>query len=485
MATFALFSWPIISLAFFGMLGQARGLIWSVAVGYLILPEAYGFDVPALPPYDKYIAIAVAALLGVFMTRSKNADQSDVVSVEPAFQRIQMGLLVLIVLVSPVMTMLTNPEALIDGPNVRPGLTYRDVISRAVYMLSFFTPLFLAWRVLVRPEHHRELLIAIVGLSVAYTFPVLFEWRMSPQLNIWIYGYFQHDWGQHLRGGGFRPIVFLQHGLVVGFLLMTATLSAFALSRDSALPRGVFILLGCWMLLVLFMSRNFGSTFLALSFAPLVLSLGRKMQVRVAMIIAVVFLSYPLMKYFHLSPEDPLFSLFDRLSPQRAASLGFRLRNEEALLARAMEKPLFGWGGWARSHIFNQWGRDMTIIDGTWIAVLGQRGWLGFFSYFGFIVMPIFFLGRAMRRKPLSPAIAGMTLITGVNLVDLIPNSTMSPLGLMMLGSMAAFVQFDLKRQGDEVPGDAEEPARRRNRYTRFASENGASSEAFSRYRRS
>ena len=46
---------------------------------------------------------------------------------------------------------------------------------------------------------------------------MLVEVRLSPQINTWIYGFFQHDFIQMMRYGGFRPIVFLPHGLWVAF----------------------------------------------------------------------------------------------------------------------------------------------------------------------------------------------------------------------------------------------------------------------------
>ena len=59
--------------------------------------------------------------------------------------------------------------------------------------------------------------------------PALFEVRFSPQLNIWIYGFFQHDFQQMIRGGSFRPIVFLPHGLWVALFFLSTLVAAAAL----------------------------------------------------------------------------------------------------------------------------------------------------------------------------------------------------------------------------------------------------------------
>ncbi|MBV5327317.1 MAG: hypothetical protein JZU65_06720, partial [Chlorobium sp.] len=75
---------------------------------------------------------------------------------------------------------------------------------------------FLAGRIYFKDEStikdlHRGIIIG----GLIYMVLCLYEIRMSPQLNNMLYGFFPHSWVQHLRYGGFRPIVFMQHGLMV------------------------------------------------------------------------------------------------------------------------------------------------------------------------------------------------------------------------------------------------------------------------------
>ena len=51
----------------------------------------------------------------------------------------------------------------------------------------------------------------------------------------------------------------------------------------------------------------------------------------------------------------------------RAGSLEFRLDNEDMLIARAMQRPLFGWGGWGRARVHDEDGKDISVTDGLWI----------------------------------------------------------------------------------------------------------------------
>jgi hypothetical protein len=52
----------------------------------------------------------------------------------------------------------------------------------------------------------------------------LFEMQMSPRLHSIVYGYHQHSFGQHIRGDGYRPKVFMQHGLATALWMATASL---------------------------------------------------------------------------------------------------------------------------------------------------------------------------------------------------------------------------------------------------------------------
>ncbi|MDC7223945.1 MAG: hypothetical protein PQJ60_09405, partial [Spirochaetales bacterium] len=47
---------------------------------------------------------------------------------------------------------------------------------------------------------------------------------MSPQLSRWIYGFHGHAFIQHIRGNGYRPMVFMQHGLMVSLWMASGTL---------------------------------------------------------------------------------------------------------------------------------------------------------------------------------------------------------------------------------------------------------------------
>jgi hypothetical protein len=128
------------------------------------------------------------------------------------------------------------------------------------------------------------------------------------------------------------------------------------------------------------------------------------------------------------------------VSAQRAGSFQFRVENEDRLLNKANQKPLFGWGTWGRNRVFDQEsGADLTITDGEWILRFGMYGWVGYLALFGLFAASAFSALTSVRGPITSSsiALAGLTLILAVNLVDLIPNANLLPLTYLLAGSIA------------------------------------------------
>lgn len=470
MAAFALIVWPFLAMAFFAALGPKRGLIWSVLIGYLFLPERFTFDLPGLPPYGKTSAISIGVLFGLAVSVLRGEAATGA---HPAPQagtvRLVTWSLIALMLLSPLVTMVTNREALVYGPTVVPGLGIRDAISMIWDSVVVLIPILAARYYLRDEEMHREVLRAIVVGGLVYSLLALFEMRMSPQLHQWVYGYFQHSWNQHVRGGHYRPIIFLTHGLAVGFLFFMAVMAATALLRRSGddPPRLEYLLAGSWLFLVLVLSRNLGATTLAVLLVPLLLMGSRKLQIWVARVVVLLFLSMPVLRQADLLPLDAVVAFAGKVSEARAQSLAYRFENEADFLARANEKPLAGWGIWARWRIWSEGGYDVSTSDGAWVSQLGERGWLGYAGFFGLLSVPLLFMGGALKRRPVSMATIGMVAISAGNMLYMIPNSGFSALDGMLVGGLIGFILSEPAR----AEAGTSEPAEERGktpRYTRF-----------------
>jgi hypothetical protein len=438
LAYLMLLAWPVIALALYQRLSPARALIWAILGAYMLLPPLAKFDLPAVPDFDKFsIANLCALIFTLFVLRAR-------VEVLPQ-NWIGRGLVVLFVL-TPFATSITNPDPIPIVSGDVPALRMYDSVAYISSQLIALIPFFLARRFLGTPEGMRLLVVAMVTAGLVYSVPMVLESRLSPQINVWVYGFFQHDFSQSMRGGGFRPMVFMPHGLWVAFFALMAAVSALVVLRQStADDRHWRLLVWLYLMAVLVLCRSAGPLVYALGLTPLILIAPRRIQILVAAALAVLVITYPLLRGAHLIPVYDIVDLAARINPERADSLRFRTDNEEALLARALEKPWFGWGGYGRNLILDPLdGRILTIPDGGWIIVLGAYGWSGYIAQFGLLVLPLILLGREAilgRSAVFSPWGAGIALIYAANLVDLLPNNTLIPMTWLMAGALLGWAE--------------------------------------------
>lgn len=442
-AMLMLMIWPLACIVLLRRLPLERGLVWCILGGYLLLPPRANFDLPLIPPMDKDSIPSLSAFLIVtFMLHKK----------VPLMPQTPVGrILVSIFMLGTIPTVLTNGAPAVYSDNhgnefVLAGLSLRDLLSVVVAQGITILPFLMGRALLASETGLRELLRAIMIGGLLYTIPALIEVRLSPQINVWVYGFFQHSFEQMMRDGGFRPIVFLPHALWLAFFLFTALLSTAALSRhadDQA--RAKMILALIYLAGVLYLCKSLASQLYALSFLPLVLFASPKMQVRVALILAVIAVSYPMLRNAGLIPLDAILERAAAISQDRADSLEYRFNNEQILLDRAREKPWFGWGGWARNLLLDpESGRILTIPDGRWIIVFGVFGWLGYIAEMGLLALPLVLLWRRARdaaSQRISTYAAPVALIVAATMVDMLINATLIPLTWLCAGAVLGYAE--------------------------------------------
>lgn len=433
----ALFFWPAVATVLFLRLPPGRALIATLLAGYLLLPPApAGIDLPILPPLDKDSIPALSALVIALMLLRPGARLIP----DSIVARVLIG----IYLLAPIATVLTNGDPIAWGPRYLPGLNLREALGVALVQCITLAPFLLARHFLATVQDQRDLLMALVIGGLVYSFPMLVEVRLSPQVNTWVYGFFQHSFSQMVRGDGYRPIVFLYHGLWVAFFAMTATVAAVAILRgEKGRSRITYIGIALYLGLMLVLCKSFGSLGFAVMLVPLVLFFGRRTQILVAAVLAIAALSYPAAKLSGVLPEASLLAAVDRISSERAYSLQFRFDNESRLIDRAMERPLFGWGLWGRNLIFNTTdGRVETIPDGRWVLAIGILGLTGFVAEFGLLTLPLLLLaGQVLRGRDPGPWTGPIALLIAVNVVDMIPNATLTPLTWLFAGAALGFAE--------------------------------------------
>lgn len=447
-AYIVLFSWPLVAWVMYKRMPVERAFVWTIIGGYLLLPPATEVDLPLLPPLDKFIIGNLTAFfLTIFVGKVKVAwlPRSWVVRI-----------LLLAFIFMPVPTILTNADPIIINapfmkvgpfePSIRvlPGLVPREVISfSGALILIHVLPFLVARSLLATESGRRELLRALMIGGLLYTIPAVFEIRFSPQLNIWIYGFFQHDFIQMIRGSTFRPIVFLPHALWLGFFFVSAAIATASLTRVQ--PTGqrmkyAFALL--WLFLVIVASKNMASTVYMLTLVPVVLLFSEAGRMRVALIFVVLALAYPSLRNAGLIPLDDIVHAISQISEDRAQSLGFRFENEEILLQHANERRLFGWGGWGRYLVYSPWdGTQDAVADGRWIFIFGTYGIFGFIAEFGLLSSPVFLIWLRRKRVAANGNLTHtgtLALMLGITMFDLLLNAAIVPFIWLIAGALTA-----------------------------------------------
>ncbi len=433
LAFLMLILWPFVALVLFRRFSPSQALIWTLLGGYLLLPPPpANFDFPLMPPLNKENIPSLAAFAIVATTLRGQ------IELLPR-SRIVRALLLIFIL-SPFATVATNTEPVFFGVAGLPGLRFVEAIALMVQQAILVLPFILGRAILAQPQDQRAILMALMVGGLVYSVPMLIEIRLSPQINTWVYGYFQHYFNQMVRFGGFRPIVFLYHGLWAAFFAMTAFIAALALYKGSDNRNApAYLIAAGYLGVLLILCKSVGAALYGILLAPLVLLLGAKNQIRLATFLAILAVAYPVLKQAELVPVEQMLDQAAQFDADRAASLKFRFDNEDVLLERASLKPVFGWGSWGRNHILDPvTGIITTVTDGRWIITLGVFGWVGFLAEFGLLISPLLALLAAARRKGAEvQVLAGpLSLLLAINIVDLIPNATLTPLTWLIAGSL-------------------------------------------------
>ena len=319
MAWSALIAWPLIAAVLFGTTRLPVALCVTILGGYLLLPVQTSLDLPVLPPLNKHTIPALAALVLTAVFASSSRQDWPV---QPGWlprNPVVLGLIFLLAL-GAFGTALTNRDGLSYGPIYLPGLRSYDAFSVSLSILMNLIPFLLARKILATPAGHRVLLVSVAVSASAYAILALYEVRMSPQLNIKVYGFFPSSWLQTVRSGGFRPVVFLGHGLSLGLYLAMATIAAFGLFRMlSPTTRGKWLFAGLWLLGTLFLAKTIGALVITLVTILVIIFLPRRGQITFVTIVTIFILLYPLPRAAGFVPTDRIVSFFQGIDAERAA----------------------------------------------------------------------------------------------------------------------------------------------------------------------
>jgi hypothetical protein len=426
----AMFGWPLIIFLVFLVMPPRRAVIFSFLAGWMFLPDVV-FDLTGLPDYGKMMAATVGAAFGAMAF-----DTKTVFSYRPSWADTPM----IIWCLCPFASSMANGLGVYDGAS---GVFQSVAQWGLPYMLG---------RVYLRDfEAFRELAVMLFVAGLVYTPLCLFEIRMSPQLNKLVYGFGNvtggGEYSKELGSWGSRPRVFMGTGLALGTFMTAASLMGVWLWYTGALKRLHGYAVGPLVALLVFTTfacKNMGALSL------LIFGLAALFSIRFigrSVLIYALILAAPAYMGFRASGSwsaESMVELASMVHEKRGMSLNGRLVNDTMLAEKALERPVFGWGGWGRSRIYDENGKDISVTDGLWIITIGTSGLVGLAAITAaLLVPPTMLVVRYPARLWLDPRVApagAAAVLVVLYMIDNLFNSMFNPVYVMAAAGLVSVV---------------------------------------------
>lgn len=427
-----LYGWIFVAIALFAVLPPRRAVLAAYLLAWLFLPQA-AIPFKGFPDLDKVSATGLGALLGVLIF-----DAGRLLQYRPSW----VDLPIVIWCLSPLPSAVTNEmppgatSALYDGLS---GV-FKDTLLWGI-------PYFVGRLYFNNLASLRELAIGLFIGGLVYLPFCAYELKMSPHLHQIVYGFHPSDFMMTIRFGGWRPMVFMQHGLMVGMWMTSASLVGIWLWRTGALTslfNVPMILLVPPLMLVTVLCKSVGAI------ALLMLGLGILVANHVLKSNAMLIIALSLTPiYMFVRAEgwwsgSQLVDVARLINDERADSIEGRLQNEDMLIEKASAKPWFGWGGWGGWRVYDPvTGEDITVSDGMWVIARGERGMVGLASFTFAILLPFALLLRRIPARYWATPMGGPPAVLAILLllyaIDNLFNAMLNPIYLLAAGGISGF----------------------------------------------
>ncbi len=489
LAYLSIFLWIGAAPLLFAVLPKRRAVLAIFLVGFLFLPELHEYQNWGGAP----LAMDIRPL-SLFFTKANASSYGFLMCLFlfdlprlKAFRPRWFDLPMVIWCVVPFFSGLCNADV-VEGQRAISFLA--SIISAIQQTMQWGVP-YLAGRLYITDwEGLNDLAVAMIMGGLVYVPLCMIEKVLSPQLHNWVWGFFAHDFLQAIRSG-YRPMVFMEHGLMVAMWMATTTSMAIwcwwtgavktlpAIAIVPPLPMFLVIILllttsvlmnsagalalGLGGTCVLFMSRII-PTRLALvallAVAPMYMIgritvgmertgwLGTSLDADTVDALEAKVLSKRLFGWMPLTGKDVEEKLTQLYNKDRAGSMLYRFKQEDKLMEKALKRPWLGWGGEARGRIFNPRGEDVSTTDGYWILTFGNRGYIGLIAMSLAVLVPAARFGwvfspRQWANPALAPA-AVIAIILCLSLIDDMSNAMIDPFFTLASGALATMTGVKL-----------------------------------------
>ncbi len=422
-----LFGWPLVVLALFATMGPTRAVVVSLVAGWLFLPVA-GYALPGLPDYTKITATSLSLLAGILLFDSRR------ISRIPRHWMVLPGI---------VWVLMSCVSAILNGFG-----PYDAASTMFVQFLRWGVPFMVGLMYFGSRDGMERLAIGLVAGALAYLPLVLYELRMAPVLHHVVFGFTQHQFVQTVRWGGWRPMVFLDHGLALALWYSCAAAAAttFALYRPEVRIFGIPVR---WVAVgVIFTSvacKSLGALVM-MAGAMLLVPIARTRWFRPAIVGCVLIVPVYLGARIFLDWRmEPVISVVGLVAGEsRAESLETRIRSEAAFSEHAKGRILVGWSGWGRMRDLDESVQGTVITDSLWILAFGQYGLIGLAAFFGMFLVGCLRSSRLVAEVPRSDrsglaGVVGCILVTLIVVGDSLFNAMPNPVWTAAAGGLTAF----------------------------------------------
>ncbi|MBJ7900223.1 MAG: O-antigen ligase domain-containing protein [Cyanobacteria bacterium RI_101] len=429
---------PAVAYAVFRRYPSRTAILLLFIGGYLFLPRTVGFHLPLIPNYAGMVAVCYVILIGTLLFDARRFAR---------YRPHWIDALMVAWCSAGMWSSLTNDLGFYDGLNA------------TLNNITFWGLPYLLGRLYLNSlAAMKEAAVILVKGALIYVPFCLWEIKMSPQFHKLLYGAYAHGSGvaQARRSFGlWRPMVFMDHGLLVAMFMFSAALTALWLWQSGSVKEiwGQPIKTHAIILSVTLIAIQSANTYIYLLAGGAILLILKswKTKIPVLLLLGLVVFYLFLATTGRFNGDGIVNWIAQNISVDRANSLGFRFKEEVKLIAHAQQQWLFGWGGWNRNRpeIYASWGGAIkTVTDSLWIITFGVNGLFGLITLYGTFLssLILLFAWRYPPRLWFHPQVAP-TIALGLCVVffvfDSLLNAPIFPGFLLITGGVTSIVARD------------------------------------------